>query len=147
MTASVRNVFLVSFLCASCSVDIKMYPVQGPMAQRKPLPVLTATADGITNNTGNITISSLEGETCSGKWSSVAPQEASVTSVSLLTQYGAIAGIMSTVGPKPGVNRGEAFIVCPSGTNFQAEFYTGSGTANGYGVGKDSNGNVFKLLF
>lgn len=29
----------------------------------------------------------------------------------------------------------------------QAEFFTGSGTANGYGIAKDSRGNVYKMLF
>jgi len=29
----------------------------------------------------------------------------------------------------------------------QVEFYTGSGTANGYGVAKDSANNIYKLIF
>jgi hypothetical protein len=29
----------------------------------------------------------------------------------------------------------------------EAEFLTGSGTTNGYGVAVDSDGNVYKLLF
>ncbi len=33
------------------------------------------------------------------------------------------------------------------GTIIQVEFYTGSGSANGSGVAKDNNGNIFKVLF
>ena len=29
----------------------------------------------------------------------------------------------------------------------EAEFFTGSGTANGYGVARDSNSNVCKMIF
>src|ERR1019366_1437839 len=91
-----------SFVCASCTADIKMYPVQGPLAQRKPLPVLSATADGITNGKGNITIVNSDGEQCPGKWSSAAPQMASISSASLIGQYGGVAGLITTVGPVPG---------------------------------------------
>jgi len=116
---------------------------EGPLAAKKPLPSIVATVDGITNNTGGVTMSLPNGETCSGKWASAAPQYAGT--VSLLTQYGAVSGFAT--GIKPGVNRGEAFIACSQGTTMQAEFYTGSGTANGYGVAKDSNGNVYKMIF
>ena len=47
----------------------------------------------------------------------------------------------------PGVNRGQAMSFCESGKSIEAEFLTGSGTANGYGVAVDSNGNIYKLLF
>jgi len=47
----------------------------------------------------------------------------------------------------PGVNRGEAVLSGDRGTLIQVEFYTGSGTANGTGVAKDNNGNVYKVLF
>ena len=33
------------------------------------------------------------------------------------------------------------------GTSIQAEFFTGSGTANGYGVAKDNANNIYKMLF
>jgi hypothetical protein len=70
-----------------------------------------------------------------------------VTTTSLFGQYGAITGIGVMSGPAPGVNRGEAFLTCSRGSTLQAEFYTGSGTANGYGIAKDSSGNVYKMIF
>lgn len=37
--------------------------------------------------------------------------------------------------------------MCSDNTRFDVEFFTGSGTANGYGIAKDTNGNVYKMLF
>ena len=115
------------------------------MAAQRPLPVISAKADGILGNTGDLSLSLPSGENCTGKWSSAAPQM--VATSTLMTQYGGVAGYAVTSGPAPGVNRGEAFVSCNQGTTMQVEFYTGSGTANGYGLAKDSLGNVYKLIF
>jgi hypothetical protein len=117
------------------------------MASLKPLPVIVATVDGITGNTGGIILSMPGGESCTGKWSSVAPRYAGVTTGSLFSRYGAVAGFAVTSGILPGVNRGQAFLTCAAGTTIKAEFFTGSRTANGYGVARDSNANVYKMLF
>ncbi len=69
------------------------------------------------------------------------------SNVSLFTQYGHITGFGTSVSNVPGVNKGQAMSFCQSGTTLEAEFVTGSGTANGYGVARDSNGNVYKMLF
>ncbi len=135
---------IVATTLAACSQTVTMYPVQGPLAAQRPLPVVTAKADGITGNTGNLTMIFRAGEFCQGKWSSAAPQQMSITSASLFTTYGPVAGYAVTAGNVPGVNRGEAFVACDRGTTMQVEFFTGSGTANGYGVAKDSANNVYK---
>lgn len=132
---------------AGCSTTVNFFPVEGPMAAIKPLPVIIANADGITGNTGNISLRMPNGENCTGKWSSVAPRYGGVTSGSLFTQYGAIAGFSVSSGILPGVNKGQAFLTCTGGTTIEAEFFTGSGTANGYGVARDSNANVYKMIF
>lgn len=129
---------------AGCSTTANLYPVQGPLSKQVPLPVIVATADGITGNTGNLSLVLPNGESCSGKWSSVAPTTGGVGT--LFTQYGGVAGFTFS-GIQPGVNKGQAFMTCTKGTTIEAEFYTGSGTANGYGVAKDSNQNVYKMLF
>ncbi len=38
-------------------------------------------------------------------------------------------------------------MTCSRGTTIEAEFFTGSGTANGYGIARDSNANIYKMLF
>lgn len=126
---------------------VNMYPVQGPLSKQIPLPVVAAVADGIAGNTGDITLTMPDREACKGKWSSAAPQQVAVSSGSLFSMYGSLAGYSVTAGNVPGVNRGEAFIACDRDTTIQLEFFTGSGTANGYGVAKDSRQNVYKLIF
>jgi hypothetical protein len=134
----------LSGLVAACSTTANLYPVQGPLASQKPLPVIVATADGITGNTGNLSLRMPDGEECSGKWSSVAPKVAGEGV--LFSQYGTTLGF-SYSGIQPGVNKGQAFMTCSRGTTVEAEFFTGSGTANGYGIARDSNENIFKMLF
>lgn len=84
-----------------------------------------------------------DGEKCEGTWSSAAGKVEGV----LIPQYGSVTGFGTYSGTSGRTNRGEAFIICDRSTTIQAEFYTGSGTAHGYGVAKDRKGNVFKLLF
>lgn len=137
------------FALSGCmSQDIALYPIEGPLSQQTPLPVVKAVAKGVESNTGQLLMTLPNGEKCQGKWSSVAPQYTSVSSGSLFSAYGgAVFGSGVTSGNLPGVNKGHAFVTCNRGTTVQSEFFTGSGTANGYGISKDSNGNVYKMLF
>lgn len=137
----------LSLLCAGCSTNVSFFPIDGPVASQRPLPELVATADGITSNSGGLSLTLADGQVCKGKWASAAPQFAAVSTGSLFGQYASVAGFGMSTGIVPGVNRGEAFLSCSKGTTVQAEFFTGSGTANGYGVAKDSDGNVYKMLF
>jgi len=136
-----------SFLSGCMSANVSMYPIEGPYSKTTPLPVVKATAIGVENNSGPIKATLPDGQTCQGTWSSVAPQTGQVSTGALFTQYGAVFGSTVSRGIMPGVNKGQAFMTCSKGTTVDAEYYTGSGTANGYGIAKDSNGNVFKMLF
>jgi len=142
-----RALLVTSLVLCGCSTSVNLYPVQGPLAGQKPLPVIVGTADGIAGNTGTLTLTLPSGEACAGKWSSVAPQFTGVSSTSLFSRYGSVAGFSVTAGPLPGVNKGQAFLTCAQGTTIEAEFFTGSGTANGYGVARDSDSNIYKMLF
>jgi hypothetical protein len=147
-----RQKTLFSLGCASllqgCSTTVNFYPIEGPLSQIKPLPLLQAKADGILGNTGTLTLSLHNGEVCTGKWSSLAPTFAATSSGTLFDRYGRSIGFQgSVIGIQPGVNRGAAFLTCSAGTTIEAEFLTGSGTANGVGVAKDSAGNVYRMLF
>jgi hypothetical protein len=95
-------------------------------------------------NTGNISLMLPSGEACTGKWSSIAPIYAA--SGTLFSQYGGVVGF-NVSGIRPGVNPGRAFLACNRGTKIEVEFYTGSGTANGFGIAADSQGNVYRMLF
>jgi hypothetical protein len=132
---------------SACSTTANLYPVQGPLSLQKPVPILIATVDGITGNTGGFNFTMPDGAACSGRWSSVAPQHVTVTTSSLFSRYGTVTGYGTTVGNVPGVNKGQAFAICSDNTRFDVEFLTGSGTANGYGIATDTNDNVYKMIF
>ena len=140
--------FLVAIAFALCSCSgsrlVNLYPVQGPLAAQKPVPVIVGSADGISGNTGTLTLALPSGELCSGKWSSVA---AEVTGSSLFGRFGSAAGFPVRTGPLPGVNKAQAFFACAEGTSIEAEFFTGGDTGNGYGIARDTNGNIYKMLF
>lgn len=138
---------LICSLLVACSTTANLYPVEGPLSKRSPLPVIVAKADGIMGNTGNISLSMPDGEYCNGKWSSAAGVEVGVGTVNLFSQYGSIFGNATSIKNVPGVNRGEAILIGEKGTVMEVEFYTGSGTANGYGLAKDNKGNIYKLIF
>jgi len=140
-------IFLALYLLNGCTTTANLYPVQGPLAKQKPFPVITAHVNGIMGNTGEISLVLPDGEKCEGKWSSTAGTNVSVGTVNLFSQYGSILGTGFSVSNNPGMNRGEAIIVGEKGTIIEVEFYTGSGTANGFGLAKDNHGNIYKVLF
>lgn len=139
---------------SGCSTTATFFPVSGSLSQAKPISPIVATVDGIWGNTGKISLVLTGGESCSGIWSSVAPTSSSANigfgtasiSSNMASAWGSAYGTGFTIGNMASVNRGEAMLICNKGTTIQVEFFTGSGTANGYGVAKDSNGNVFKVL-
>lgn len=152
MQDSLKKIFLAPLVTASlalsgCTQTVYMYPIDGPMSEVQPLPEIVATAQGVEGNTGRFSFTRPDGFTCAGRWSSAAPQASGMVTTSLVSQYGTAAGFSTFLGPRPGVNRGEAFGTCSNSSTFEVEFFTGSGTANGYGVAKDSEGNVFRLIF
>ena len=141
---------LATILCG-CSTTASLFPVDGPLAKMSPPSVLEATVDGITGNTGNIFLDMPDGETCKGRWSSLAPvhvkQSTASASGGMAALWATVYGSSYSIENVPGVNKGEAMLVCNRGTVMQVEFLTGSGTANGTGVAKDNRGNTFKVLF
>ena len=145
---------LTSFFLTACSTTVSFFPVSGPLVESKQNQPIIAKAEGILGNTGKISLTLPSSEVCVGKWSSVAPTVATATmgvgslsiSNNMASAWGTVYGTGFSVGNAASVNRGEAMLVCNNGTTIQVEFFTGSGTANGYGVAKDSNGNFYKIL-
>ena len=133
----------LSLVLVSCSITAELYPQSGPLAQINPLPILKAQVNGVLGNSGTITLTMPDGENCKGRWASVAPRAVGTVSgsVGLSMLSGSYSGI------KPGQNRGEAFLAGDRGTRLEVVFYTGSGTASGYGEAADNRGNKYKVLF
>ena len=137
---------LLVVMCG-CSTTANLYPVKGPLAEVKPLPVIRARINGIMGNSGGITLKMPDGEPCKGEWSSAAGISITSSSGTLFSQYGSAYWSGYTVSNKAGENRGQAIVIGEHGTVIQIEFYTGSGTANGFGLAKDNKGNIYKVLF
>ena len=137
----------LAVLCSGCSTTANLYPVKGPLSEVKPLPILKARVDGIMGNSGGISLTMPDGEVCKGQWSSAAGMSVTYGSGTLFSQYGSAYWSGYTVGNKPGENRGQAIIIGERDTVIDIEFYTGSGTANGFGLAKDNKGNIYKVLF
>lgn len=151
----VLTVLAIAGASTACSTTATLYPVDGPLSQQQPLPVLTATVDGIMGNTGGISLLLPDGERCIGKWSSIAPMSVGYSTAfasgsaanGLASAWATVYGSGFSVRNVPGVNKGEAILVGNRGTVIRVEFFTGSGTANGNGVAKDNEGNTYKVLF
>ena len=137
---------VVATFCG-CSTTANLYPVKGPLAEVKPLPVIRARVAGIMGNSGSLSLTMPDGELCNGQWSSAAGMSVTYGSGTLFSQYGSAYWSGYTVGNKPGENRGQAIVIGERGTVIEIEFYTGSGTANGFGLAKDNKGNIYKVLF
>lgn len=148
ISKAIWSVACVIPLVGCMSTTVSMFPVAGPYSKQAPLPTIEAKASNIISNSGPMTVTLPDGQSCAGKWASVAPQQVLMTSGSLFSVYGSAAGFNTiTSSNVPGINGGQAFMSCSGGTTIEADFFTGSGTASGYGIAKDSAGNVYKMIF
>jgi hypothetical protein len=138
---------IVLLLLSACSTSARLYAVEGPLNAGGPTPPLDVKVDGILGNNGKLSFAKADGVECSGEWSSAAGSGVSVTSGSLIGTYGASYLSAVSVSSGSGQNPGLAFAQCADGTTFDIEFVTGSGTASGFGIARDSAGNIYRLLF
>lgn len=138
---------LVAAISTGCALSATMIPVEGPLSQLKPVPVVAVHADGIMGNNGKITFAMPGGDACAGRWSSAAGAGMTLSGGSLIGQYGSahISGYSVSTGS--GQNPGVALATCKSGRTLQLEFVTGAGTAHGFGIGKDNEGNIYRFVF
>ena len=142
--AALACVAIIAFLTA-CSATATLYPVDGPLSRLQPLPVLTATVDGITGNTGGISLLMPDGELCSGRWSSLAPMSvgysgataSGVTTSGMASVWSTVYGSGFSVRNVPGVNKGEAMLVGnPGGQTFRSSSIPVAGQLMGPGSQK-----------
>ena len=146
-TIRLTAIGIASLVLVACSTTARLYPVEGPLSQQVPPPVLSATVNGITGNNGSLALTRADGSVCPGEWSSAAGVQTTFGAGSLFTQYGAIYGSGYSVTSGGGQNPGRAIATCADGVRFDIEFVTGGGTANGFGFARDTSGNVYRVLF
>ena len=132
---------------SGCSVNATMIPVEGPLSQMRPPPVLNVRVNGVQGSTGALSFQMPDGESCQGRWASAAGSGVSVGQASLLSQYGSTYITCFSISPGRRQNPGQALATCQRGRTLQLEFVTGAGTAHGYGIGKDNEGNVYRFVF
>lgn len=152
-----RLVFALAAAVAlsSCSVTGNLYPVEGPLSEIRPLPVIPIEIQDVQRNSGRARLVLPSGEVCSGQWSVVAPRMAGTVTTTgsgtvssgLDSTFVEIHGQSFVNVAAPGVNKGQAILTGDRGTVIEAAFLVGSGTASGHGVARDDRGNVFKVLF
>lgn len=139
--------FVVVFGFNGCAMTATMIPVDGPLSQLRPVPVLQIRVEGIMGNSGKLSFAMPDGDLCTGRWSSAAGAGLTVGSAGLMSQYGSayLSGFAIETGT--GQNPGQALAVCGKGRTLQLEFVTGAGTAHGYGIGKDNDANIYRFVF
>jgi hypothetical protein len=138
---------LILAACSAPSSEMKLYPLQGPIALAEPTLIIDVAAKNTDKASGPIFFRLPGKVKCQGTWTTVAPREISKTrgiSLSLRGPRGNLDNENKTVA---GVNNGEIYAVCSDATKVQGRFLIGSGTVSGTGRASDSNGNVYKLLF
>jgi len=64
-----------------------------------------------------------------------------------MSQYGSAYLSGYSISTGSGQNPGAALAVCSTGRSLQLEFVTGAGTAHGFGIGKDNEGNIYRFVF
>ena len=146
-----------------CTGKVQFYPVQGPLSEQKPLPVLTAKATGAFRS-GDFSVVLSDGEVCKGRWAQVRPTKVSKDAITATvattddmssvwdTVYGQGFYVAHVLGAQLYV---QAVLTGDRGTVVHVELYRPEGghvgsetsTGTGKGVAKDNKGNIYKLVF
>lgn len=135
--------------CSGRTVDLKLYPVAGPIASSDPSQTISMSMGHTTDTSGEITfrMPPPTKTRCKGTWTSVAPKVISHERGLSLSLRGPGGKVTSSTQDVGGINSGEIYAVCTDGTRLQGQFISGSGTNSGTGTVTDSLGNTYKLLF
>jgi hypothetical protein len=135
---------LVALLLVGCSRDGTMVAVEGPLSVARPAPVITFRADGAASGHGRVTMN-FPDDICQGRWAGASRQVISVGSGSLISQYGSVyaTGYSVSGGGQVPI---EALLTCAKGRTIQAQLVGGTG-GHGFGIAKDNDENVYKMLF
>ena len=97
---------------------------------------------------GTVTLALPKGQACRGTWTTDKRRFAGVSQTSLLNAIGPDADrTISTVGNEPTSRNGRASLFCDDATTVQMDFVTRRGTADGYGVARDSGGRHYLIKF
>jgi hypothetical protein len=134
-------------LLTGCVVMVPghLYPVQGPLASANPQPVYSLVMNGV-YDTGSLTATLPDGETCKGGWSAISPTDPNARQMSAVWDnvYGGGYFVAHVLGSR--VFAG-AVLKGDRGTTLNVQFYDPKpGDVSAVvGVATDNGGNQFKL--
>jgi hypothetical protein len=124
-------------------ISMHLYPVQGPLAERKPSPAISATVLG-TVHSASFSVTMPDGEAFHGPLTPVAPADSANDDLAPVWDgvYGPGYYAAVALGSPA---RGRAVLQGTRGSTLSIETNRTSRDAPVEGVGKDTNGNVFKV--
>ena len=129
---------------SACSATAMMIPVAGPLSERNPVPVLELRASGL-GSSGELKFTMPDGDVCAGRWASLGGSNVTLSSGSLLSEYGALYLTGFSIEETAGRNPGQAIVACDTGRTVELEFV--SRGSSGFGIGKDNEGNIYRFVF
>ena len=138
------GIVLAAAILSGCSVKATMVPVEGPLSELRPVPTIEAKATGVTGNSGELSWTMPDGETCRGRWSSTRGQNFQLAAGSLLTEYGTAYLSGYSISTSDGLAPGYALATCSRTRAFEIEFLS---RGHGFGIAEDNDGNIYRFVF
>jgi len=139
-TLALASIALLAFV--GCTAPVRIYPARGPLAEQRPVPVITAQVTGLASGTISLRLPS--GEKCEGPWALV-PQERVDNKLSSL--WDSIYGQENYTAKVLGARwHGSGLISRTLGAKIELELFRE--TVKGsplQGVARDDSGNEYKI--
>lgn len=134
---------------AGCySKQLAVMPSEAPSFKGMDVQLAEARLFNFLADHGTITLALPNGDTCHGKWKIAKKHFAGVPRNSLLNEMGPLTGRnVAIVGNEPDSRNGTASLYCREGTTVELDFVTRRGTADGYGIARDSDGRYYLIDF
>lgn len=152
MKAPLCSLLLATIMMLGCGT-LRFYPVQGPLVSLKPVPVLKAKFSGL--NSGNVSVVLNDGEVCKGKWTTVNMGTKGANAGGTPVETGDMSSVWDSVYGQDFYNAHvlgkfihESIARGERGTTVDIQLYVLNNHENDInGVAKDSNGNVYKVVY
>lgn len=147
MTLAVLLLCSCCCLLIACSMVASLVPVEGPLSLLRPVPIYKIKAGGTMSGGGKLSVI-MDKETCEGRWATASDGPAvTFAAGNLISQYGSAYLSGYSVSQGGGKSPGQGAMTCADGRVIQAEFLSSGSTGHGFGIAKDNQGNVYKLIF
>src|SRR5208337_3563936 len=158
-----KTLLVLLLLCVSTlsgCATARLYPVQGPLSTKTPVPVYVAKVTGAFNS-GNFSVVLGDGELCKGRWAQVtrpntssdATAATAVPANNLSAEWDTVYGTGFYLAHVLGAKLyARAVVTGNRGTVLNVELYKPNSVENTTtaaikGVAKDNKGNIYKVAF